>query len=537
MTAYAEKVKAREKICWKCGDKFADSLELCPADGSRLLNLSADDVDDPMIGTLFDGRFRILKKLGEGGMGNVYAARQIDFQRDVALKLLKADYLRDENIRRRFMYEARAISALKHPNALRLYDFGQAPPQAFYMVMELLEGESLADRLAYRFLTYREIFSIVTPVCGVLGEAHANEVVHRDLKPENIFISLVNGKEFPKLLDFGIAKHLTDETMTKSGTLWGTPAYMSPEQAKGDKVDGAADVYAIGIILYELISGNLPFHATTQMGLAVKHISVPARSLLSIPGLRSVPQELDDLIMSALSKDPAQRPASMEEFANALERIAGTCFSPEVLDSVPAEEVDAIALQRWLEEEPAVEEDLPRLDSPARSSEQLPVDTGETFARNNTGNLKVPTLAHRPLPPLGETQFLESPTRNRGVVRYAIGLTVGALLAVGGALAYATWMRPEAPIVLAPVQPAAVAPIVPVDFDPVTRAAGDGASHASQTAFSARTIAAEMKPKNEMIFVDGMESVQEKKSKVIRRPFKITKEKDVPVKKAIEKTF
>lgn len=539
MTGHAEKVKAREKICWKCGEKFADSLELCPADGSRLLNLSADDVDDPMIGTLFDGRFRILKKLGEGGMGNVYAARQMDFQRDVALKLLKADYLRDENIRRRFMYEARAISGLKHPNALRLYDFGQAPPQAFYMVMELLEGESLADRLAYRFLTYREIFSIVPPVCGVLGEAHANEVVHRDLKPENIFISLVNGQEFPKLLDFGIAKHLTDETMTKSGTLWGTPAYMSPEQAKGDRVDGAADVYAIGIILYELISGNLPFHATTQMGLAVKHISVPARSLLSIPGLRSVPVELDDLIMSALSKDPAQRPASMEEFANTLERIKATCFSPEVFDSVPAEEVDAIALQGWLADEPAVEEDLPRLDAPSRSSEQLPVDTSETFARNNTGNMKVPTFAHRPQSQLGETQYLDTTrqSQSRGVIRYAIGLTIGALLAVGGALAYATLVRPEAPVELASQPAQAVIEVAPVDFDPVTRAAGDGASHASQTAFTARMVSTAMTPKNQMIFVDGMESVQEKKTRVIRRPFKTSQPSDVPVKKAIEKTF
>jgi len=526
----SENLRAREKICWKCGEKFGEDLETCPDDGSRLIHLSKEDIDDPMIGTLFDGRFRVLRKLGEGGMGHVYSARQIDFQRDVALKLLKADFLRDENIRRRFMYEARTISGLKHPNALRLYDFGQAPPHAFYMVMELLEGESLADRLAYRFLTYREVFTTVIPICGVLGEAHANDVVHRDLKPENIFLALVNEKqEFPKLLDFGIAKHLSDETMTKSGTLWGTPAYMSPEQAKGDKVNGLADVYAIGVILYELISGNLPFHASTQMGLAVKHISVPARPLSSIPGLRSVPEQLDDLIMRALSKDPASRPESMDALANELDQIVKSCFTDEVLDSVPAEEVDAIALQTWLAEEQAVEEDLSR-ESAATSNESLPIDTGESFARN-TGNIQIPTLISRPITD-SEQLFVRRPN----AVRLAIIGVLAALLVSGGALLYATYLIPAVSWSQAESVTVAPEPAV-LDLNPMTAAAGDAASRAAHTAYTARVIASTMKPKNRLIFVDAPEVVGGAKIIKKRRPTKAEKPSETPVKSAIESTF
>ena len=345
-----------KKMCWKCGKLFATSIENCPDDNSRLLPISSDDQKDPMIGSLFDDRFRIFKKLGEGGMGNVYGARQIDFERDVALKILKSDFVRNEDIRKRFMYEARSISKLKHPNVLRIFDFGSAPDGSFYMVMELLEGESLADRLAYRFLTYREIYNAIPPICGVLSEAHKNDVIHRDLKPENVFLVAVNeDEEFAKLLDFGIAKHLSDTSMTKSGTLWGTPAYMSPEQAKGETVGGPADTYGIGIMLYELICGNLPFNASTQMGLALKQIQLKARRLSTIPGLEKINTDLDDLVIQCLEKDPRLRPGDINEVADRLKTIAES-MSADELSVVPAEEVDALALQDWIAAEAKVNE-------------------------------------------------------------------------------------------------------------------------------------------------------------------------------------
>ncbi len=334
-------------------------MEVCPDDGARLIETGISD-EDPLVGSIFDGRFEIQKKLGEGGMGAVYMARRLDFETDVALKLLKMDFARDDGIRKRFMYEARVISNLRHPHAVRLYDFGQTAEGHVYMVMELLEGESLADRLSYRFVTYREVFDIIPPICGVLGEAHSRDVIHRDLKPENIYLLEVEeNREFPKLLDFGIAKHNRAETMTKSGTLWGTPAYMSPEQARGDSVGAPADIYGIGIMLFELISGNLPFHASTQMGYAVRHIHEQVRPLSSIPGLESVPEELDQFIGAMLAKDPSERPESMEVVATTLARIRDDYFDDELLDSVPAQEVDPIGLQGWINEAPEVSQEMP----------------------------------------------------------------------------------------------------------------------------------------------------------------------------------
>lgn len=449
---------ARERICWKCGETFHGTESVCPTDGARLLDFNPDDKADPLVGTLFDGRFRIYRKLGEGGMGNVYSARQIDFERDVALKVLKVDFIRDDNIRKRFMYEARAISKLRHPNALRLFDFGQTPDGSFYMVMELLEGESLADRLAYRFVTYAEIFNIVPPVCGVLHEAHGDRVIHRDLKPENIFLVDVNGRdEFAKLLDFGIAKHLQDRTMTQSGTLWGTPAYMSPEQAKGDPIGAPADIYAVGVMLYELISGNLPFHSSTQMGLAMKHINTPARSLLTIPGLRSVPQELDDLIMQCLDKDPTARPKDAQEIADRLDAIKLEHFDEELLAGIPAEEIDAIALQDWIAEEQPLGDDavVPQLAPPP-------------------GAMGTPT-GDQPLalpPTLDVDEFERPPTR---APRWAIwvGVAAGVVLVVAGAFAFLSGgPTDETP-------PGTRATEIAIAPEASSGAAGAGAAHAA----------------------------------------------------------
>ncbi len=404
-------------MCWKCGKVFAATEEICPDDQSRLLPVSVDDQDDPMIGSLFDGRFRILRKLGEGGMGNVYGARQIDFERDVALKILKSDFVRDENIRKRFIYEARTISKLRHPNVLRVFDFGSAPDGSFYMVMELLVGESLAERLAYRFLNYREIFNAIPPVCGVLSEAHKNNVIHRDLKPENVFMVAVNDREeFAKLLDFGIAKHLGDTTMTRSGTLWGTPAYMSPEQAKGDTVGGPADTYGIGIMLYELICGNLPFNSTTQMGLALKQIQLAARRLSTVPGLENINSDLDDLILQCLEKDPKNRPADIIEVADRLKEIYAS-FDEADLEIIPAEQVDAIALQDWIAAEGKVDADVSAL--PAHLKE---LDRGHTVV-DSTAAIPISKASV-------ESSSFSVPRRSVNIIGVIVALALMAFIGV-----------------------------------------------------------------------------------------------------------
>ena len=322
---------------------------MCPNDGARLVDIALDEDHDPLLGTTIDMRYRVKSRLGEGGMGMVYQAWDPRLQEDVAIKVLKADYLRDENIRRRFMHEARIIANLEHPNAVRLHNFGQMPDGNFYMVMELLKGESLAERLAYKFLTYEEIFNLIPPICDVLAEAHEKGVVHRDLKPENIFIVTDDdGKEQAKLIDFGVSKNLARQTLTQTGTLWGTPAYMSPEQARGDVVGAGADIYAMAIILFELICGHLPFTAETQMGYAVKHMHSEPRSMLSIPGMYSPPQDLDDLIIEGLAKHAEQRPASMEVFATRLRTIIEEYFDDGAMVGVPAQEIDPEGLQEWV---------------------------------------------------------------------------------------------------------------------------------------------------------------------------------------------
>lgn len=377
-----------EKMCWQCGRTFETTMEVCPDDGAQLIETDVEDRDDPLVGTVFDDRFRIYRKLGEGGMGAVYSARRLDFETDVALKLLKVDFTNNEEIRKRFMYEARVISNLKHPHAIQVFDFGQTDEGHVYMVMELLEGESLADRLGYRFLSYREVFDIIPPICGVLGEAHTRDVVHRDLKPENIYLLDVDGnEEFPKLLDFGIAKHHRAETMTKSGTLWGTPAYMSPEQARGSSVGAAADIYGIGIMLFELITGNLPFSASTQMGHAVKHLKAPVRAPSTIPGLESLPDELDEYIVGMLAKDPDERPDSMDAVAESLDQIREEHFDEQLLDSVPAKEVDPIRLQQWIDEAPDVSGELPAEDPSA--PESAPGGTSPVEVLDESGGFEV----------------------------------------------------------------------------------------------------------------------------------------------------
>ncbi len=344
---------SEERICWQCGETYAGHLEFCPEDGSQLVEIDPAETKDMLVGRVFDHRFRIVRKLGEGGMSRVYGARRLEGEGRVALKVLKADFLRDPEVRKRFMYEARVIANLEHPNAVDLFDFGQAPDGSFYMVMELLHGESLADRLDRGALTYREIFEFLPPICGVLDEAHQQDVIHRDLKPENIYLADKGGElAVPKLLDFGIAKHLRSRTMTKNDQLWGTPAYMSPEQASGEAVAGTADIYAMGVMLYELVAGVLPFRASTAMGYAVKHMHREAEPIASLPGIRDIPERLDAFILHMIDKEPGERPPSMERVARELRNIERDVFDARLLGTIPADQVDESQLEAPSDEEP-----------------------------------------------------------------------------------------------------------------------------------------------------------------------------------------
>ena len=277
-------------------------------------------VDDGLLspGTLLNERFRIVRKLAEGGMGHVYVAVQEPIGRQVALKVMRKELVSDEMSAKRFLREAVAVSKLHHPNTITVLDYGEAPGHILYIAMEYLEGESLHELLDREGgLSLEVAVSIVSQIARSLAEAHSKGVIHRDLKPENIFISHVKGEGlFVQVLDFGIAKlqQNTGTRITRMGYVCGTPEYMSPEQARGDELEGTSDLYALGVMLWEMLSGKVPYDSNTPLGVVLKHQNDP------IPPIDAdVPESLKAFVYQVMSKDHRDRPQNAEEFLRALD--------------------------------------------------------------------------------------------------------------------------------------------------------------------------------------------------------------------------
>lgn len=288
-----------------------------------------------MVGRTLEGRYTILARLGEGSMGAVYRAKQHAMGREVAIKILRGDRAADESAKARFLREARANSLLASPNTVTVFDFGESETGEFYLAMELLEGESLGERLArLGRLPVPLAVDAARQALRSLSEAHAKGIIHRDLKPDNLFFARVltasssspgeAHEEIMKVLDFGIAKMLRDEDHpmgvieTQAGTVFGTPRYMSPEQAQGKPLDPRTDLYSLGVILYQMLTGRAPFTDDDAVVVMARHIkSVPKRPNEVNPAA-NVPQAIEDVIMRALSKNPADRQASADVFAGEL---------------------------------------------------------------------------------------------------------------------------------------------------------------------------------------------------------------------------
>ena len=281
---------------------------------------------DPYIGTTFDHRYKIQKLLGEGGMGFVYLARHKVIDKKVAVKVLRSEMAKDREILDRFLQEAKAASSIGNPHIIDISDFGDLPDGSTYFVMEYLEGQSLGDLVAStKQLSVERICHIARQMSDGLAAAHERGIIHRDLKPDNIFlIQRGSDPDFVKILDFGIAKvtgSTTDTKLTKAGAVFGTPHYMSPEQAAGAAIDHRADIYALGVMLYELASGQLPFNADNFMGILTQHMykaPVPIREL--VPS-STCPPSLEAVILKCLSKKQEARYQSMEELGADLQRI------------------------------------------------------------------------------------------------------------------------------------------------------------------------------------------------------------------------
>jgi Tol biopolymer transport system component/tRNA A-37 threonylcarbamoyl transferase component Bud32 len=272
---------------------------------------------DPLIGQTLDGRYEIIEPIGKGSMGIVYRARQLSVDRDVAVKVINPETIPatlSTGAFERFQNEAKIVSNLRHPNTVKLHDFGKTEDGRLYLVMELLHGQPLDKLLEQGPLDEKRTLSILRQVADSLAEAHNNGIIHRDLKPANIFVDQVSGQEVVKVLDFGIAKVAAHPMQTATGAVIGTPAYMSPEQAQGEPIDAATDVYCLGILAYHCLSGGLPFESDTPVGILMKHVNEPPPPLSGI----QISPATERLIMRMLSKDPKQRPATATEVQKAL---------------------------------------------------------------------------------------------------------------------------------------------------------------------------------------------------------------------------
>jgi serine/threonine protein kinase len=283
-----------------------------------------DDAErDKYIGTLAAEKYVILAQISEGGMGTIYRALQLPVEREVALKVLRTELEDNDEVRKRFVREARAVSALSHPNIITLHDFGFDKQEHPYMVMEYAPGDTLDDWMHTDGLTLDRVLGVTRQILSALSDAHNEGIIHRDLKPENMIVTDAGAQQdFVKLLDFGIARLVNQEAtqgLTREGEVFGTPHYMAPEQAQGETGIGApADVYAMGIMLYEMLSGETPFDAPTPLAILFKQINEEIPPLEARPGWQ-LPGWVHDLVDKATHKAPEDRYQTAGEMFDALE--------------------------------------------------------------------------------------------------------------------------------------------------------------------------------------------------------------------------
>ena len=273
---------------------------------------------DPYLGKVIDGRYEIQQRVGEGGMGVVYKARQMSIDRIIALKMLNQQMQGDQQWVQRFYNEAKACSRLQHPNTIRMFDFGQTQEGRLFMTMEFLDGISLRDALARGPLAPQRVVKILIQCCASLAEAHSIGIIHRDIKPDNVFLlNMAGSPDFVKLLDFSVAKLLEGDRMkTQAGVVFGTPQYMSPEQGRGLPLDARSDLYALGVLAFEMLTGNVPFNDDNPMTVIQMHLhgAIP-------PMPDTVPYSVQQIVRRALEKDAARRYQSSGEMMQHCQQV------------------------------------------------------------------------------------------------------------------------------------------------------------------------------------------------------------------------
>ncbi|MBZ4417784.1 serine/threonine-protein kinase [Myxococcus sp. RHSTA-1-4] len=331
-------------ICQRCEAQHETWGGACPACGGTEL-LTVPQVDR-MVDRVIAGRYRILRRLGQGGMGSVYLAEQVGIGQQVAMKFLNSGLSLDPDVARRFLNEAKSYARVAHPNAVTLHDFGQDEEGTLYISMEYVEGDDLKRLLStVGRLALHEAVDIILQVADVLAYAHARQVVHRDLKPENIMVRQGMRGWHVKVLDFGIAR-ISDGAprLTQQGAVAGTPRYMSPEQAMGLDVDSRTDIYAVGLVLFELLTGKQPFDGSTVAEIMQKQVQQPMPRLADVVADLDLPA-LDAIIQKATAKKRVERYATMEAFASDLSNALPTLPRRSPISGVSPAVKSAIAEQ------------------------------------------------------------------------------------------------------------------------------------------------------------------------------------------------
>ena len=391
-----------------------------------------------LIGEVLDGRYKIVRKLGEGGMGEVFAAEHVHIEKRFAIKLLRPEIVSNAEAVQRFRQEARSASSIGHRNIIAIEDFGQLPDGRIYMCMELLNGAALNDLIQTPIAVDR-LLNILIQTGHGLAAAHAKGIIHRDMKPENIFVTVApNGEDIPKLLDFGIAKVAGNDgqnNLTRTGTIFGTPFYMAPEQALGNPVDARTDVYAMGVIMYEVFAGSLPFQGESFMGILTQHITTepePVAQRAAKAG-RQLPMGVAEIITRCMQKNPAQRYATMDELVNALIQIYRGIAGPGMSTYMEAFPVGMSAGHPV--------PTPPPLTGPVHvGSAHAPTQTPHVLGHvHGTGPVPLPTGASGPnlLPATGSSSAGYSGYTGVPIKKSNTGLIIAiiAVLLVGGAVA------------------------------------------------------------------------------------------------------
>ncbi|HEY6561105.1 MAG TPA: serine/threonine-protein kinase, partial [Polyangiaceae bacterium] len=341
--------------CPVCHHHFSGAdARFCPFDGEPLVASSSwNPSANPLLGTVIDKRYDVLEVLGEGGMGTVYRVRHVALGRQFALKALRRDMAADAELSARFIQEAKAAAAVVHQGVVQITDFGSLPSGQPYFVMELLQGRPLSWVLhSGGPLPAARAVRLLLMVAEALAAAHEAGVIHRDLKPDNIQVAEVTAdRDIVKVLDFGLAKVAGASRLTRAGMVFGTPHYMSPEQAAGEQVDQRSDIYSLGIVMYEVFTGQVPFEADSYMGVLTKHMYVePPRLSELLPSHKAL-GALEDILLRCLKKKPAERYLSMAELIAALHSVISFTEqgSVEVRPSARREPVPTVRLADQLE--------------------------------------------------------------------------------------------------------------------------------------------------------------------------------------------